>query len=486
MLNKACELDRADRQEEALRAFHAFLEVEPGHAGAWAAYGGLLLVRDRLEEAEKACEAALKLDPNHTPAMVNLASTLLRLDRLDEAESQNRRVLAMDPRNVNALVSLAVCFQEKKDLGAARTILERLLEIQPTHKAALLGLCNICHLQQDWEALRTNMERQLDGFSGPGASYERSFLALLFGEMPMGWVQHEARLLVPDRILPLRHFAEPKWQGESFWGKTLLVHWEQGFGDTLMFVRYLPRVKALGGTVLLLVQPALVELVATCAGADRVIPEGGSLPPFDLQISLMSLPAVFRTDLQTIPDEVPYLDVPARVPNRTRLAEVLAPSSGCVRIGVVWAGSPAHKKDAERSLPVEALAPLGGLPGAFWHSFQLGRAEQPPLPGLVPLAPLLGTFSDTAYALSAMDLVITVDTALAHLAGAMGIPALLLLPFHPDFRWMFQREDTPWYPTLRIYRQPSPGDWESVIQNVLGDLGRDQADPGAREEREGG
>lgn len=470
MLNKACRLDRADRQEEALQAFHAFLEVEPLHVGAWAAYGGLLMVKGRLDEAEKACRAALKLDPNHLAGMVNLASTLLRLNRTDEAIGLNRRVLVLDPRNGDALVSLAVCFQEQGDLGAARTTLERLHSIQPTHQAALLGLSNLCHRQNDWKALRKYMERQLDGFSGPEAEYERSFLQLLFGEMPEGWIQHEARLQVPDRIKPVRHFKKPKWRGEPFRDQTLLVHWEQGFGDTLMFVRYLPMVKALGGTVLLLVQPELVAVARTCAGADRVLPEGSALPPFDLQVSLMSLPAAFRTDLPTIPAEVPYLDVPSLVPNQPRIAEALATSNQGVRIGLVWAGSPHHKKDAERSMPAQAFHPLDTLQGVIWHSFQLGQVEPPPLRNLVPLAPLLITFSDTAYALSGMDLMITVDTAMAHLAGAMGIPTLLLLPFNPDFRWMLQREDSPWYPTLKIYRQPSPGDWGSVIQRVLADL----------------
>ncbi len=474
MLAKAQELDRAGRQEEARSAYGAFLETEPGHGGAWADYGGLLMVMGRLDEAEAACRKALEIEPEQALGMVNLAHTLLRLGRVDEAGFLTRSVLAREPRNTDALLALADCFLETKDLGSARTTLERLLELQPACEMARRRLNNICIWQGDWKELRKGMERQLEGFKGPEAEYEHSHLQLLFGEMPEGWIHFESRLGTVGRIRPSRGFREPQWGGESFRGRTLLVHFEQGFGDTLMFLRYLPMVKALGGTVLLMVQPELVDLAATCPGADCVVPEGGKVPPFDLQVSLMSLPAVFRTGLPTIPAVVPYLDVPAQVPNRERIRAVLAPLDRGVRIGLVWAGNPNHQRDAERSIPAEALRPLDGLRGACWCSLQLDRLELPPLRNVVSLAPLLSNFSDTAYALSGMDLVVTVDTALTHLAGAMGIPTLLLVPFQPDFRWMLQREDSPWYPTLRIYRQPSPGDWDSVVLQVLADLGEGQ------------
>jgi len=202
---------------------------------------------------------------------------------------------------------------------------------------------------------------------------------------------------------------------------------------------------------------------------DQVV-TGEALPPFDLQISLLSLPEVFRTGLDSIPAEIPYLNVPDRVPHRQAIAEALAASAGKTRVGIVWAGSPGHARDRERSLPAGALAPLGSLPGVAWHSFQLGPAAENPLPGMVSLAPLLADFPDTAYALTGMDLVIAVDTALVHLAGALGIPVLLLSAFGPDFRWLLHRGDSPWYPTVRVYRQPVPGDWATVIGQVLGDL----------------
>jgi len=211
-------------------------------------------------------------------------------------------------------------------------------------------------------------------------------------------------------------------------------------------------------------------VAATCPGVDQVIPYGEPLPPFDLQASLMSLPAILGTTLEGIPAAIPYLDVPAQVPNREPIARILAATHGLPRLGLVWAGNASNPYDPLRSIPAAALAPLAALPGVAWHSFQPGLATPPPFERIIPLGPLLSTFSDTAYALSAMDLVVTVDTAVAHLAGALGIPTFLLLPFQPDFRWLQERDDSPWYPTLRLYRQPAYGNWEPVIQQVVADL----------------
>lgn len=180
---------------------------------------------------------------------------------------------------------------------------------------------------------------------------------------------------------------------------------------------------------------------------------------------------MFKTVLATIPAEIPYLDVPTAVPHRPEIMEAMARAGGKVRIGLAWAGRATHARDSQRSIAPRSLEPLGVLPGVAWYSFHLGEQNTLPFPDCIQLAPMLGDFSDTAYALSGMDLVITVDTALAHLAGAMGIPTLLLLSYLPDWRWLMGREDSPWYPSLRLYRQPAFGDWASAIGRVLEDLG---------------
>ncbi|MDR3684471.1 MAG: tetratricopeptide repeat protein [Geothrix sp.] len=368
---------------------------------------------------------------------------------------------------------LAGCLLEQGDLGGARAALEQVLAWDPGHLVAHETLVQV-HLGAG-DPARAHKEQTrralfLDGRSGPAADCVWAHATLLYGEMPLGWDLYEARLAAPGLTMPERHFTHPRWNGESFPGKTLLLHYEQGLGDTLMFVRFAPRVKALGGRVLLAAQRPLADLVATCPGIDEVIPKGGPVPPFDCHFPLLSLPWLFRTELASIPAEVPYLRVPPHVPNRQALCERLALGAGRLRVGLAWKGSSDHPRDAQRSVPPACLTPLAKLPGVAWYSFQREGGLPEPFPGILALGPLLSTFSDTAFALEAMDLLITVDTAVAHLAGALGIPTLLLVTNIPDWRWLMDRDDSPWYPTLRIYRQPLPGDWDSVVQHVLADL----------------
>jgi hypothetical protein len=362
------------------------------------------------------------------------------------------------------------CLAQKGDLAGARVLLEGVLAERPDHTVALDRRNTILALQGDWPALRKDMERQLARYSGAEAEYVASHLDLMFGDMAHGWRRFEARLDIPGRPLAQRGFTEPRWQGEPFPGKTLLLSWEQGFGDTLMFLRFGALARARGGRVVLEVQPALAELAATCSGFDEVILHGQPLPPFDLHASLLSLPALLGTDLDTVPADIPYLHPPASAPAAAEIERVLKASGERVKIGLCWAGSGSYSRDAKRSLPAAALAPLAELPGVAWHSLQFEEAAEAPLPGIQQLGPLLKGFPNTACVLSGMDLVITVDTVLAHLAGAMGIPTFLLLSFIPDWRWMLGRDDSPWYPTLRIYRQPVPGDWNSVLRQVVADL----------------
>jgi hypothetical protein len=376
------------------------------------------------------------------------------------------------PQMPSGPLGLAAAHARAGRLDEARPLLEDLLQRQPADLAAGNLLIQILIMQDDPTALRREIARRLEADrSIAHLAFERSHHTLLFGDLSEGWIQYESRWEVPGLIQPERHFTQPRWGGEPFPGKTLLLHYEQGLGDTLMFIRYAPLAKALGGRVLVAAQVPLADLVATCPGVDEVIPKGASLPPFDLHLPLLSLPRVFGTELDTIPADIPYLDVPAHVPNRSRLSAALAAAEGRTRIGLVWAGNPKHHNDANRSIPTRALAPLAELREVAWYSFQLGRSA-PPLPGIVTLDPLLRNLSDTAYALSGMDLVITVDTALAHLAGAMGIPTLLLLPLFPDWRWLLGREDSPWYPSMRLYRQPAAGDWDAVLRRIVEDLAR--------------
>lgn len=462
-------LDEAD-QLGAMGWKHPTLKAH--HAQLWAIFSTELFEAEKIEAAEQACHAALRIDPHNFLAKSNLGSIRMTQGQLEEAEGLFRHLASDHPTDETPRLLLISCLTRKGDISGLDDELQQVIEQAPNkvsvHKSAIGTYYNLGR----WPEFRAEIERyrKID----PGTAYldfEQSLQDLLFGNMPQGWDRYEARLKVAQELrLKERTYAQPAWRGESFVGKTLLLWSEQGLGDTLMFIRYLPLVKALGGQVVLETWPALAAVAATCEGADRVVRSHAACPPFDLQASLLSLPSIFRTDLASIPANVPYLTVPDAVPHCQELLDQLMLAAGRTRVGLVWAGRPGHVRDFERSLPASALAPLATLHDVAWFSFQLGQRGVPPLPDLISLAPFLNNFSDTAYALSGMDLLITVDTAVAHLAGAMGVPTLLLLSFQPDFRWLLGRDDSPWYPSVRLYRQPAYGDWESVIRQVVTDL----------------
>lgn len=475
-LLKQKHLDLAQKALEELSNPGVMVRFQAGMnsqlAELWAICGLALLEVQRFAASEAACRSALQVDPGNLRAKANLGSIQMAQGYFEQAEVALRQLLADHPGDQNARLLLITCLARQGNLPLLRAEIDQVLTQAPGDIIVHKSLVGTYYTLGFWEDYREEIER-FRKFEHDAAflDFERSLVDLLFGDFPNGWRRYEARLLVPKKLrLNQRNFPQPRWSGEPFAGQTLLIWCEQGFGDSLMFIRYLRMVKALGGKVYLEVQPELVDVAATCPGVDLVIPKGSPFPPFDLQASVMSLPWIFKTGLESIPGEVPYVDVPTAVPNRQALMDCLAPFQDHTRIGLVWAGSPGHGRDFERSLPVALLSEFAALPDVAWFSFQLGRQDSPALPNLTSLAPHLSSFSDTAYALSGMDLLITVDTSIAHLAGALGVPALVLLSYQPDFRWLLGREDTPWYPTLRLYRQPRYGDWESVIQSVVSDL----------------
>ena len=282
--------------------------------------------------------------------------------------------------------------------------------------------------------------------------------ALQTGQMPEIWDLDEHRLnflTTEHGVLPWR---QPRWQGESFEGKTLLLTWEQGYGDTIQFVRFAPLVKARGGRVILLAQDALADVLKTCPGIDQVVSlKANPTPPrFDLQAYLMSLPSIFRTTLDSIPCQVPYLRVPEHVPNRIGLAQAVGIPDGRIRIGCSWTGNPRTYRHLDRSIPPKTFARLSQIPDAAWFAFQHGMGDTVPFSGVKPLAPLLQDFSDTAYALSQMDLIVTVDTSLAHLAGALGRPEFPAPTPQSDRRWLLNRSDSPGIPPCGFSANRAP------------------------------
>jgi tetratricopeptide (TPR) repeat protein len=456
-LQRARELDAQGQHGPALMAYRLALRQDPGCRPAKVELAGLLLVLGRAAEARDLCLEVLA-EGELPAARLNLAGALHGLDRAPEAEAEYRRLLTAEP--VLARLGLATSLEAQDRLAEARTLLEQLLEREPGQAQGRELLLRVLLQLKDWPAVRTLWLAIADALPPFECTLERAVVHLLFGEFEPGWALMEHRLDRPGFIEPVRNYTEPRWDGAPFPGRTLLLHWEQGFGDTLMLLRYAPLAKARGGRVLALVPEALRTLAATVPGIDGVLGPDDPLPAFDLQLSIFSLPWRFGTRLDTVPAAIPYLAAPpGPVPG-------LDPG---YRVGLVWAGNRDNRNDSLRSIPLTQLAPLAGVPVA-WHSFQVGEAGGLPWPGIRDLAPELPDFAATARALEAMDLVITVDTGVAHLAGALGRPTWLLLPFLPEWRWLLGREDSPWYPTLRIFRQERASHWPGVLARVAAAL----------------
>lgn len=455
----------------AVLAWKQVLALDPGQADAWCNLGGCLRELRRLDEAEAALQRCLEVQPSNTAARCNLG--ILAMDRGASAEALAifDAVLAEDPscgparfHRGNVLANLD---RWAEGLAAALMAAEEAPQLPAAQVNAGWHLMKAGRLAEAEAAF----DRALALDPGlPTGRWNRAYVRLLQGRWREAWPDFPSRLAIAQGLPNRKRFAEPAWDGGAFPGKTLLLWCEQGFGDTLQFLRFLPEVQALGGQVVVQVQPGLHALLQGKLPADGLVAEGHPLPSFDLQAPLMDLPRLLEAGPDTLRDAVPYLQAPDPMP--TLAAALDRPG---LRIGLAWTGNPAHLDQSRRSLPPRAFAPLAGLPGVTWFSLQRfaqGVAVDPLPPDLraVDLAPHFATFRETAAAVAAMDLVITVDTVIVHLAGALGVPAFLLLPAMPDWRWGQTGDTTPWYPTVRLYRQVEPGAWEPVIQRILADL----------------
>jgi tetratricopeptide (TPR) repeat protein len=382
---------------------------------------------------------AVTIDPDFADGHLNLGNVLYGEDRIEEAAGHYRRAIEISPGDVKAHQNLGVALQAQGRISEATSSFGTALSLRP-----------------DYATARWNL----------------AMLKLLTGNLKEGFEDFESRFAKNEPV-PLRHSAIPLWDGTPFRGKTLLVHAEQGFGDTFQFVRYLALVAERGDEIVFECQhESMRDLMKESLPRVKVLVRGEPLPRFDSQVPLLSLPRIFGTTLETIPAAVPYL-VPS-MEKMKRWEKRLEGEAG-YRIGIVWAGR--AKPDPKRSASLQALSPLGSIPGAVYYSLQVGEgAEQALRPPagmtLRDYSDGLNDFADTAACIANLDLIISIDSAVAHLAGAMGKPILLLLPFAPDWRWMSGRSDSPWYPTMRLFRQQRPGDWSGAIEMVRKELVR--------------
>ena len=426
--------------DEAVHCFQQTLRLRPGLVEAHNNLGNVLKDQGKFDQAADVYRRALELKPDHAVAHNNLGGVLMELGRLDEAAACCRRALDLKPDLASSHDNLGLVCQELGRLDEADACFRRAVELQPD--------CADAHL--NWSMLR-----------------------LLRGDFQRGWAGYEWRWQTRP---PSPHFGRPSWRGEPLEGRTILLHWEQGLGDTIQFIRYAAVVKAFGGRVVVECQRALRQLLARTPGMDQLIAPPDEPPAFDVQAPLLSLPGILKTTLETVPASVPYIFASPELVEQWR--ERLRPIPG-IKIGIAWQGNPEYRRDRSRSIALSCFEPLARLEGVRLFSLQKGAGLQQlrDLSGAWPIEDLgsrldeaSGPFMDTAAVMKNLDLVIAPNTALAHLAGALGVALWVALPLVPDWRWLMDRDDSPWYPTARLFRQTAPGDWVGVFHRMAREL----------------
>jgi len=505
-------LSRLHRMKEAEAHYRRAIDLSPDFSAAWMNLGQLLSVEGRMVEAEAALKRSLELSPTLVSGWINLANLERDRCRPALAEMYLRHALEMDEHRVDTLLSLSQNSFAQRDFSAAWKWLEDARAREPNHceVANVAGI--LLHAEERFDEALTALEHaeSLGSESATsnrgnvlldmgrcdealamhraaverapqhaGAIYNLALTELRMGDWTHGWTHYEARWNFREVHRQPTNFKQPRWQGEFFKGRRILLYAEQGLGDTIQFCRYLPRVVARGGSVTLEVQPAVERLVRSMAavragqarGMVEVIARGATRPSFDLECPLMSLPAVFGTEVDSVSWAGSYLaGDPAAIEPRRSQCPSLHDARG-LRVGISWAGNTNYKADAARSMKLETLIPLLRTPGITFVSLQKGASAQQisALPGDLFVWDGCSKdqdFADTAALAASLDLIITTDTAVAHLAGAMGLPVWILLAQRADWRWMEGTSDSPWYPTARLFRQRLHGDWAGLLQEV--------------------
>ena len=423
--------------EESVVCLRRAVEVQAANAEVYTLQGNAYKNQGKLEEAIACHQRALELKPDYAEAYNNLGNAIQIQGKLDEAIVCYRRAIELKPDFAEAHNNLGIAFKNQGNLDEALACYERALQHKPDYA---------------------------------DARFNRAHIYLLTGDWQRGWPESESRW--QSKNFTSRQFAQPIWAGESLAGKTILLHAEQGLGDTIQFIRYVPLVKLSGGTVLVECQKALLGLLEGFPGIDRLIAHKDELPPFDVHAPLLSLPRILNTTLQSIPATVPYLEPkPELLKHWLRKLDQL----DGFKIGIAWQGNPTFRSDRFRSVPLRYFAPLAEVPGVRLISLQKGfgteqLADNRELFPVIDLGLDLdhhsGPFMDTAALMKNLDLVITSDSVTPHLAGALGVQTWMATPFAPDWRWLLERSDSPWYPTMRLFRQKEPGNWDQVFEEI--------------------
>jgi Flp pilus assembly protein TadD len=439
--------------------------------------GLVFIALNRYEKGIQAFEEATKLKPDYADAYYNLSLALKELQQFENAVKYFNQAIQLAPDDAYAYYNLGNTYEALGRYEAAvenyQIAIKKNRNFTDVHNNLAVVLKELGRFDEAIGHFREAIWLQPDCAE---AHWNLSLSLLVNGQFEEGWKEHEWRFKRGEEstIYPY-DFRIPLWDGSRFDGKRLFVHSEQGFGDTLQFIRYLPMVKSRGGSVIFETFGPLLEIIRGLPGIDELVeisPNRSPADSCDYYVPIMSLPMLFATDIRTIPSNIPYLFVdPIKVGQwKNRIN-----SKDFKKIGIVWAGKPVHGNDKNRSCELEHFLPLARIPGVEMYGLQKGDAARQAetsagMKGIINFDRELKDFSETAAAIENLDLIISVDTALVHLAGAMGKPVWTLLPYAPDWRWLLEREDTPWYPTMRLFRQPARGDWGSVFDKIKDQL----------------
>jgi tetratricopeptide (TPR) repeat protein len=457
------------RPYEAADLLRKAIRLRPGYAEAHANLGHVFRSQGRLEEARACCAEAVRVQPEQPLGHNNLGAILLELGRRDEAEVSLREALRLRPNYAEAHANLGTLFLQRERLDDALACYDQAVRIDPAHAVAHSGRGAVLAQRGELSAALACYEKALQLKPNYAEAHRnRALVWLLQGDFARGWPESEWRWQC--RGFAARASAQPCWDGSALAGRTILLQAEQGLGDTIQFARYARLVKERGGKVLLLCHEPLRRLLTGLAGVGQLLVPGERLPPLDVQAGLLSLPTLLGTTPASVPAQVPYLQADPGLVEQWRGKLARGPG---LTVGIAWQGNPDYPWDRQRSVPLKEFAPLAGVKGVRLISLQKGPGvEQLAGSGLAvtDLGPQLdekaGPFMDTAAVLRCVDLVISSDTAVAHLAGALGVPVWVALPQVPDWRWLLEREDSPWYPTMRLFRQQRAGDWGEVFGRI--------------------
>ena len=436
IFEKAVAAHRAGHLDKALAGYAEAVELDPKSAQAYNNMGVALRAQGAFHTAVASYKRAIAIKSGDPGSHSNLGNALRTLGRHGEAEASHRQALALDENYLEARYNLGLVLKDQ-------------------------GL-----FEEGLACLREAVRRKADYVD---AHWDLALALLMMGNLKEGFDEYEWRWRLKENTP--RSFDKPAWNGAPLDGRTILLHAEQGMGDSIQFARYAPLVAERGGEIVLECQRPLVPLFKTLDGVQQIIARDDPLPAFDVHAPLLSLPRIFETELETIPVSDAYLGAePARASKFDDLLDLER-----LNIGITWAGKPSHRNDRNRSAGLEPFIDLFSVTGAAFHSLQVGtRAADLAAAGCAGLvrnhAPLLRDFADTAALVSRLDLVICVDTSVCHLAGALAKPCWVVVPYTPDWRWLMEREDSPWYPSLRLFRQTEFGDWPGVFTRIAAAL----------------